>query len=203
MIKLIIFDLDGVLVDACEIHRIALNKALIKNNNPSISLESHKTIFNGLPTKVKLKKLLYSDEEIEIINSDKQKITLEEIDNQIHKDHRLILLLSLLTQQCNYSLACVTNSITATTEKMLKNAGIIGFFSNIVSNEDVINPKPSSEGYIKAMVYAQAYPEETVIIEDSEVGYQGAFNTGARVIKVDCPSDVTYELFEKEGLLYE
>ena len=55
--KLVIFDLDGVLVDACEWHRIALNEALKKVCNYEISLEDHYSTFNGIPTRVKLEKL--------------------------------------------------------------------------------------------------------------------------------------------------
>ena len=49
--------MDGVLVDACEWHRIALNKALLEICNYEISLEEHFKEFNGIPTKIKLKKL--------------------------------------------------------------------------------------------------------------------------------------------------
>ena len=56
-VNLVIFDLDGVLVDACEWHRLALNKALKKVCNYEISLADHYSTFNGIPTKVKLNKL--------------------------------------------------------------------------------------------------------------------------------------------------
>ena len=55
-IKLVIFDLDGVLVDACEWHRAALNKALLEICDYEISQEDHYSVFNGIPTKVKHKK---------------------------------------------------------------------------------------------------------------------------------------------------
>ena len=56
-IKLVIFDLDGVLVDACEWHRAALNEALYEVCNYKISMDDHHSVFNGIPTKVKLQKL--------------------------------------------------------------------------------------------------------------------------------------------------
>ena len=58
MIKLIIFDLDGVLVDTKPLHYFALNKALKKIENYEISKDDHSNIFDGLPTKEKLKILL-------------------------------------------------------------------------------------------------------------------------------------------------
>jgi beta-phosphoglucomutase-like phosphatase (HAD superfamily) len=55
--SLIIFDLDGVIVDACEWHRIALNEALKRICGCEITLEEHYSVFNGIPTRVKLDKL--------------------------------------------------------------------------------------------------------------------------------------------------
>ena len=49
MIKIIIFDLDGVLVDACEWHRLSLNAALKEIANFEISVDDHYANFNGLP----------------------------------------------------------------------------------------------------------------------------------------------------------
>ena len=69
MIKLIIFDLDGVLVKARLIHYYALNKALAKYGY-EITCEEHLAKYDGLPTNKKLQKLtiekglpenLYSD----------------------------------------------------------------------------------------------------------------------------------------------
>ena len=54
MIKVIIFDLDGVLVDTKMIHYEALNLALEKFNFEKISINDHIKIFDGLPTFNKL-----------------------------------------------------------------------------------------------------------------------------------------------------
>ena len=70
MIKLIIFDLDGVLVDTKPLHYFALNKALKKIENYEISKDDHSNIFDGLQLKKKLKILLKKKElkkNIEII----------------------------------------------------------------------------------------------------------------------------------------
>jgi HAD superfamily hydrolase (TIGR01509 family) len=198
MYKLIIFDLDGVLVDSCEIHRISVNKALTKNGYKEITLEDHYKKFNGLPTKVKLKILGFTPEQIEKINKDKQIITLEEIERLIYKDYQIM---NLLRELSNYRLACVTNSGRDAATLLLKRVGILEFFSNIITSNDVKAPKPNCEGYIQAMVYAKAVPSETLIIEDSPLGIQGARNTGAKVLEVKSSSDVNFNLFREAGLL--
>ena len=59
MIKTIIFDLDGVLVDTKKIHFDALNNALSKIRKKSvITFSEHLKIFDGLPTKKKLEILI-------------------------------------------------------------------------------------------------------------------------------------------------
>ena len=55
MIKVIIFDLDGVLVDTKQIHFEALNNALKKFKFKEISIDDHVKFFDGLPTNEKLK----------------------------------------------------------------------------------------------------------------------------------------------------
>ena len=57
MNKAVLFDLDGVLVDACDWHYEALNRALKQVSNYEISREDHTTTYNGLPTKRKLQML--------------------------------------------------------------------------------------------------------------------------------------------------
>ena len=58
MVKLIIFDLDGVLVEARDIHYEALNRALSSvDSNYIISRKEHLSSYDGLPTKKKLAKL--------------------------------------------------------------------------------------------------------------------------------------------------
>ena len=58
MIKLIIFDLDGVLVESRELHYIALNKALSEiGDQYTISKEEHLCKYDALTTTQKLKKL--------------------------------------------------------------------------------------------------------------------------------------------------
>ncbi len=56
MIKAIIFDLDGVLVDTKDIHFTALNNAIEKvcKIKKTISYDKHLKIYDGLPTKKKI-----------------------------------------------------------------------------------------------------------------------------------------------------
>ena len=45
--------------------------------------------------------------------------------------------------------ACFTNSIRETTTLMLRKTGILDMFELVITNQDVENPKPNPEGYLK------------------------------------------------------
>ena len=82
MVKLIVFDLDGVLVEAKNIHFDALNKAL---GDYAISWNEHLSTYDGLKTSQKLDMLTTEKglpvEDHKRIWSDKQKFTLEALSN--------------------------------------------------------------------------------------------------------------------------
>ncbi len=199
MIDLVIFDLDGVLVDACDIHKSSLNKALKKISNYEISDEDHINVYNGIPTKVKLKKLIELDKikakDIEKIEDLKQKYTIDCIKESCNNRIEKIELLSYLKNN-SIKIACYTNSIKKTAELMLKKTGIYNFFDLIITNEDVDNPKPNPEGYNKILSILNIEKNKTIIIEDSENGYIAAISSGCNVIRVKNQDFVDINLFK-------
>lgn len=189
--KLIIFDLDGVLVDSCHIHYIALNKAMKEITNTEISEKDHKNIYNGLNTKTKLK-MLFGDSEINtLIYNKKQKFT-KEMFNKINIDPIKQNLLSVLKKK-GYKLHCASNCIKETLLLILERLGIKEYFDYIISNEDVINPKPSSEMYYKCMIKENVSNKDTLIFEDSVIGIKSAFNSGANTCYIQSSEYLTID----------
>lgn len=200
MIKAVIFDLDGVLVGACEWHRIALNESLKEVCNYEISLDDHYKEFNGIPTKVKLKKLaekkIISEDKFKLIEEIKQKKTIQAINSFAYVREEKIELLKHIKSK-NIKLACYTNSIRETAELMLEKTGILKFFDLVVTNQDVKNSKPDPEGYKLCFKILNLNPEETIIIEDSENGFLAASLSKANVIRVKDQEEVNLSLLEK------
>ena len=193
-IKLIIFDLDGVLVDAREIHYEALNKALdVYGGKYVITREEHLSKYDGLNTRRKLELLTIEkglpDQYHETIFNLKQKYTIDIIEN-MSEDWRLRKVLSSLKDR-GYTLAVASNSIRQTLKMMLIRTGLIDYIDFFLSNEDVINPKPASEIYLSCMIKAGVSPVETLIVEDSPTGRKAAINSGAHVMGVYNTKDVT------------
>jgi len=197
MIKLVIFDLDGVLVDAKNIHYDALNEALGKDY--AISWSEHLSKYDGLKTNQKLEMLtkekgLPIDMHKEIWDK-KQQLTLSKL-NSLQPSPQLIKCMDTLTKS-GYKLAVCSNSIRRTVLTVMAKLGIIQYFDLILSNEDVKNSKPHPEIYWKAISQMGCLPEETLIVEDSPFGLLAASRSKASVMRVASPKEITYINIDK------
>jgi len=194
--KLFIFDLDGVLVEACDWHRDALNEALLEVSDCAITQQEHIKIFNGIPTRKKLSILLkenrIKDEDVERIYKLKQKYTIKTIKKEASIRDEKIEMLNFLKER-GHTVACYTNSIRETAELMLKKTGIYDLFDYVLTNQDVKESKPSPEGYIFLIRHYNINKEMCYIIEDSPKGIAAASNSGANVIRVKNADDVNID----------
>lgn len=194
--KLIIFDLDGVLLDSRDLHYYSLNKALFDiDQKYVISREEHLSTFDGLSTSAKLKILTETrglpPKDHTAVWKKKQQYTLEEFD-KLKPDKKIIKLFKILKEN-GYMIACASNSIRETVKLALLNLGIIKYCDYYQSNEDVLKHKPYPEMYWNCMKACGAIPKTTFIIEDSHIGRQGAIDSGANLIPVENRHDVTEE----------
>jgi beta-phosphoglucomutase len=187
MIKAILYDLDGVLVDAVDLHRKAFDAALSTISNESLTDEEHWRDFNGLPTKKKLEILVKQKRvlpaQVPFIERLKQELTIAGIEHGYDIDHQKTRLHHWV-KMCNIKMACVTNSIKKSAELMLKKTGQLKYMDLLITNEDVASPKPSPEGYWSAMAQFGVTPGETIIVEDSPKGIEAARRTGAHLMIV-------------------
>lgn len=197
MIKLVVFDLDGVLVDARELHYLAMNEALreVAGQDFIVQRDEHLSTYDGLPTRKKLTMLTHhknlpSDMHNEIWKSKQQK-TISLIDNMTI-DHTMCAILKKLKSE-GYLIYVASNSVKKTIKMMLLRRGLMEYVDEYFSNEDVSKPKPSPEIYMKCMIHAGVSPRETLVIEDSHVGRRSAMESGAYLCPVSDMDDVTEE----------
>lgn len=194
-IKAVLFDMDGVLIDAKDWHYEALNRAL-GLFGMEISRYDHLTTFDGLPTKVKLQMLskrYYLPEELHgFINAVKQSYTAELVYQKCHPMFEHEYALSKLHQQ-GYKIAVCSNSIRKTIELMMDRAQLTQYIDLIVSNEDVTKAKPDPEMYQTAIRKFELKPEECIVVEDNPNGIQAGKASGASVLEVATVADVNYE----------
>lgn len=194
MIKAIVFDMDGVLIDARDWHYEALNRAL-RLFGLEISRYDHLTTFDGLPTRRKLE-LLSLQYHLpaalhDFINEMKQKYTLEIVEARCRPCFNHQFALARL-QASGYRMAVASNSVRRSIEIMLERADLARYFEFFLSNQDVARSKPDPEIYDQAIARLGVSPPETLIIEDNQHGIRAAMASGAHVLAVQDVSDVTW-----------
>ncbi|WP_456310189.1 HAD family hydrolase [Serratia proteamaculans] len=194
-IKAVIFDMDGVLIDAKDWHYEALNKAL-DLFGLEITNQEHHTSYDGLPTKDKLVMLSrdkgLSESLHAFVNEMKQQYTMEIVNNLCKPMFHHEYALSSLYNE-GYKLAVASNSIKNSIDVMMDKAHLSQYFEFYVSNQDVAKGKPDPEMYNKAIKDLGFVPEECVIVEDNENGIKAARASGAHVLEVETVYDVNYD----------
>jgi beta-phosphoglucomutase-like phosphatase (HAD superfamily) len=193
-IKAIIFDMDGVLIDAKDWHYEALNKALALFGF-SISRYDHLVTYDGLPTKKKLE-MLTLERGLpkglhQFINDLKQIYTMEMIFQKCKPVFYHEYALSRLKAE-DYKLAVASNSIRQTVELMMEKSNLARYMDLMLSNQDVSKPKPDPEIYNTAIARLGLKPEECLIVEDNQNGIKAAQASGANVMIVSSVEDVNY-----------
>ena len=195
MIKAIIFDMDGGLIDAKEWHYEALNHAL-NHFGFNISRYDHLVTFDGLPTRRKLE-MLTRDQALPLglhplINELKQIYTTELIHTRCKPIFQHEYALSRLKAD-GRRLAVASNSVRSSIELMMRKSNLAPYLQAMVSAEDVRAGKPAPEIYQRTMQILGAAPEETLVLEDNEHGIAAARAAGAHLMVVEQILDVGYD----------
>jgi len=194
-IKAIIFDLDGVLIDAKDWHYEALNRAL-GLFGMEISRYDHLVTYDGLPTKKKLEMLTKEkglpQQLHEFINEMKQLYTIELIFQKCKPLYHHLYALSKFKKE-GYRLCVCSNSVRRTIELLLDKSQLSGYIEFFLSNQDVKQAKPHPEIYQKAVKKLKLKPKECLVVEDNDNGIKAALACGANLLRVYNVADVNYE----------
>ena len=193
-IRAVIFDMDGVLIEAKDWHYEALNKAL-RLFGMEISRYNHLVTYDGLPTRKKLE-MLSKEQGLpiqlhEFINEMKQQYTMELIHARCKPRFHHEYALSRLKQE-GYRLAVASNSIRNTVQVMMEKSALMGYLDFSLSSQDVTTGKPDPEIYVYAMQRLGFRPEQCLIVEDNENGKQAAKASGAWLMEVNEVEEVNY-----------
>jgi HAD superfamily hydrolase (TIGR01509 family) len=194
-IKAVIFDMDGVLIDAKDWHYEALNRAL-NHFGYNISRYDHLVTFDGLPTRKKLE-MLTKEHGLPVslhgfLNDLKQIYTTEVVHARCKPLFQHEYALSNL-RAMGYKMAVASNSVRNSIELMMKKSNLDRYLEGIVSNQDVAHGKPDPEIYMKAMAMLGVKPEETLVLEDNEHGIASARAAGTHLMIIGEVTDVTLD----------
>ena len=191
MIKLVIFDVDGTLVDSESIYV----KAAIKNmevNGYNIPM----SVIMGIigQNRVASRKLIESSQD-ESFDYDKyikdyEKIRSEFIKNEPLKLKKGALNILNYCKEHNIKIAIATSTYREKQVKVLTNLGIIGYFDYMVFGDEIKNSKPAPDIYLKVYEHYNLDKDEMIIYEDSNNGILSGYNAGIRVVYIKDIVDV-------------
>jgi beta-phosphoglucomutase-like phosphatase (HAD superfamily) len=200
MIKAVLFDMDGVLIDAKEWHYETLNDALAVFGL-NISRTEHLAVYDGLPTRKKLEMLSrtrgLSPKLHDFLNTLKQQMTYRVIVEKCRPVFHHEYALGRLQREGKRLVVC-SNSVRSTVEAMMQQSNLLKYLDFLLSNQDVAKAKPHPEIYLTAIERLKLQPQECLILEDNEHGIQAARASGAHVMVVGSVNDVNYERIGKE-----
>lgn len=179
MLRAIIFDMDGVLVDSEPVHYQA-NRQLMENMGYKISYEYYKQFIGSTCTRMwqTIIKDYKLDKTVEWLLIESDKICGEIIrENGYPAVDGAVKLVKEL-KETGYILAVASSSKPERIEKNVTSLGIKECFDKLVSGERVANPKPAPDVFLKAATKIGVLPEECVVIEDSDNGVKAAKAAG-------------------------
>ena len=182
--KLAIFDLDGTLFDTKDVNYNAYQNAIrMTKIDVKIDYDDFCKLYNGKNYREFLPKVIpnISEEQLEKIHNLKKNIYQEYLD-KAKKNELLFLMIEEIKEK--FYISIVTNASKKNVEDILEKFSVKNLFDLLITQEDVENPKPSAEGFLKAMNYFNISKENTIIFEDSKIGIQAAIESGANYVKV-------------------
>jgi HAD superfamily hydrolase (TIGR01509 family) len=194
MIKVVIFDLDGVLINAKQAHFEALNNALPEQYR--LSAEEYFD-YDGMPTKRKLEKLQF-DKNLPIefadqIIKNKNQYFQQYLD-ALTPNEELQNLFKNIKDCWGIKIYVASNAIQITVATALQKLGLSLLIDGFYSNQSVKYSKPHPEIYTSIIHRENISPYECLIVEDSPIGLCAAYQSGAHVLRVNSPKDLTIDL---------
>ncbi|HCY39756.1 MAG TPA: phosphatase [Prolixibacteraceae bacterium] len=189
MIKAIIFDMDGVLVDSEPFH-VEIEKQQFELNKLNISDEEHHK-YMGVASEVmwqeisKRHSLQHPINEL-IAQNRNESIRYFSALPEIPVMPGLADLLEELTRK-NTPLAVASSSFPEIIDLILEKTGLKKYFSVIVSSQEAGKSKPEPDVFLLAAQKLGISPEDCLVIEDSANGIKAALAAGMRCIAYQGP----------------
>jgi len=182
MIKTVIFDMDGVLIDSIKVHYLAWKKLF---ESYGIFTRDEFTPIIGVSTQHTaeiLKSKYNASEDVDFLINEKDRIYLS-LTEEMKLYPQIPQILEYLKKK-NITLVVATSEHTDMAKKLLTRLSIKHFFANIVGRDQVIKQKPAPDLFLKAAEVSNSLSLECIVIEDSVSGVKAGKNAGMKVICV-------------------
>lgn len=181
--KLVIVDLDGTLFDTKDVNYHAYKEAIAPYGY-KIDYPYYCEFCNGRHYLDFLPQITTNDREILSAMHKAKKLAYKKHLDKAVMNKGLADIIRLM--RAEYKTAVVTTASKENCYDILNQFGLVNYFDLILTHDDITKPKPDPEGFLKAMQYFGAKPEDTIIFEDSEVGLEAAKRSGAFFYQTYC-----------------
>lgn len=190
MIKAIIFDMDGLMIDS---ERVTFEcyQEILKGMNLTMDEEFYKTLL-GKPLKgiyQRFYDVYGNDFPIEDVIKDVHALMAKRFETEgVPIKTGLKSLLEYLKEN-NYKTIVATSSNRDRVDTILSQAQITDYFDDSICGDEVTKGKPNPEVFLKSCQKLGVNVDEAIVLEDSEAGIQASYDAG---IKVICIPDMKY-----------
>ena len=190
MIKAIIFDMDGLMIDSERVTFECYQERL-KDMNLTMDEEFYKTLL-GKPIKgiyQRFYDVYGNDLPIQNVIQDVHQLMAERFETEgVPVKKGLVELLHYLKDN-NYKTIVATSSNRDRVDKILSQAKITEFFDDSICGDEVTKGKPNPEVFLKSCQKLGVNVDEAIVLEDSEAGIQASYDANSKVI---CIPDMKY-----------
>jgi len=204
MLKAVIFDMDGVLIDSEPLHYEANRILLLNKFNIELKYEYYKQ-FIGSTVKYLWEKMK-NDFGIDGYTAEELKLMADEIKEELIDTDGYEQIEGVAEFVCglsdHYKLAVASSSYLKNIKRNMDNLGITDEFEQLISGTEVENPKPSPDIFIEAAKRLGVKPCECLVIEDSKNGVLAAKNAGMACLGFINPNSGNQDL-SKADYLFE
>ena len=185
MIKAVIFDMDGLMIDS---ERVTFEgyQHILSKKGKTITEDFYITLL-GKPIKGIFQRFydVYgNDFPIESVITDVHQYMAERFETEgVPLKTGLVELLKYFREK-GYRTIVATSSNRNRVDTILKSADIEQYFDDSICGDEVTKGKPDPEVFLKSCMKLGVNTDEAVVLEDSEAGIQASYAAGIKVICV-------------------
>lgn len=185
MLKLIVFDCDGVMFDSRKANCKYYNHLLAHFNLPPMDVEEEDYVhMSSVTDSIQYIFRHYQSPPLQEVHAFRESCGYGPFLGYMEMEGDLVEFLEIVKKKCD--LAISTNR-TNTMIPLLQSYKLENYFGKVVTAATATRPKPAPDGLLEILSYYNCKPEETIFIGDSIVDEQHAQSCGVPLIAFKSP----------------